>query len=290
MFLFTFFCIKRSEFLTPGYNTVNIPDNGRNFSLNYTLDYIFLFDFPNSYQIKLKFLDMIEPEIINPSSYGFSGQLLTDVEITPLTNNPHMIQLFSLPRSYCSHNYISYFSDQHQKTKLSWGNVLSDNFQICYLYQFPGKQIKLKAQLNANELSNASYALPSDYIHGNFSGKIISKSTEFDLEDGIIVRIQGYSSSSSNFELSIKPIKSQQTNNYNFASLPFYYIAEPNGYNFQNDLNVQLEIMRERFLTLSLANILGIVLASVILLLVIILTFIFFLQKFELIKKKKKAF
>lgn len=290
MLLLSFLFLRENVYIEPGYNPVLIPDYGLNISLNYTLDNIFLFDYPNSYQIKVKFLDMIEPEIINPNSYGFSGQFLTNVEIKPEKPGSHIIQLFSLPKDYCSHNYISYFFDQHQKTRLYWSNTKQENFQICYLYQFPGRQARLTAKLNANSLSNASYASPKNYINNDFAGTPISKSTEFDLDDGMIIRVQGHSSSSSSsFELSIKPKKSQSNSINNFASLPFYFVVSSDGLKFEDDLDVQLQSMPERFLNLSITNILGITLSAAILLLVIIFTTSFLIQKFNCFKNKKKS-
>lgn len=283
------FLFLRDEIMEPGYNTVIIPDAGKKISLNYTLDYIFLFDYPTTYQVKVKFLDMIESETINPSFYGFSGQFLTEVEMKPSVKGSHVIQLFSLPKNFCSHNYVSYFSDQHQTTNLHWSNTKKEYFQICYFYQFPEKQAKLTAKLISNSFSNASYILPQNYARNNFTGTAISKFTEFDLSNGIIVRIQGYSSlSPSNFELSIKPKKSQSTNLNNFASIPFYFILTPDGYRFEDDLEVQFQTMRERLVKLHFSNILGIALSALILLVVIASTTVFFLKKFNCIKNKKK--
>ncbi|KAK8897146.1 hypothetical protein M9Y10_015080 [Tritrichomonas musculus] len=290
MLLIALLLLHLNDYLSIGYKKIQITSPNATFSLNYTLDYIFLFDYPNLYQVKAKFLDMTESEIIYPSSYGFAGQFLTEVEILPLRNGSHTVQIYSLPKDYCSHNYVSYFSDQHHKTRLSWSNVNSQSFQVCYMYQFPENKVKLTAYLNANGLTTASYAQKEDYINGNFSGKIIPKYTKvtFDLNDGLIVRVQGYSSATSNFDLSIKPTSSSSNDIKGFTSLPFYFVVMPNGYDFLTDLEIQLHSMRESLINLSLDSILGITLASTILFLVLTLTSIFFLKKFNCIKKKDK--
>ncbi|OHT11576.1 hypothetical protein TRFO_18942 [Tritrichomonas foetus] len=290
MILIFLFCFRNEDYMTPGYRTTTFSDSVKNFNLNYTLDNIFLFDNISFYTIKVKFLDMTEPETIQPMENGFSGHFMTEVEITSLTNGTHSIQIYSLPKGYCSHNYVSYYSYQQQTTRINWSITNPEKFIVCYLHQFPGHNVHLKAKLSTSSLSEASYLLPSDYMYGNYSGTPIprSKTTEFMLQDGLIIRLKGESSqTNSYFDLVSRPLGTSKSEAKSFNSLPFYFVVSKQGYNFLNDINISLSKVPYTLFQLSIEAIYGLTLSIIIFVLVITLTTVFFCQKLNCLKCTK---
>lgn len=284
MFLLCLFSIlnfRSDDPMNPGYWTYIYSDSTISFDLNYSYDAVFLLDDPNSYIINVKFLDMVEYQSITPQGFGFAGQFLTNVAFISTNNDTHSIQIYILPKEYCSHNYITYYSMTSQRFRTSWDTLSKDHFQVCYLYQSIANDAKLTAKLNADTLSNAAYAYPEDYKGGTFHGHDIphSENVGFDLKNGLIVRLQGKSHPSSEFDLTVKPFDSSKNESHLVSSLPFYYVVTPYGYNFLDDIKIHFEIKSNKLVNLSPKEIGGIAMAGMIFLVVILVTLWFLFKR-----------
>ena len=289
VFFFFLFFARNEEYLTPGYRTTTFSDSSKVFILNSTLDNIFLFDDLSNYIINVKFLDMIEYEQISPVSNGFSGFLLNEVEITQKNVGTHSIEIFSLPTSLCSHNFITYYTTEKRTMSVVWSKLERESFNACYLYQYSGHRVDLSARIISNSKTKAFYLSPNDYSKGNYSGVPISKSdwVNFHLEDGLILKIDGSSSPSrSSFDVVVNPLDQVQPSKRIFKSISYYFVVSQLGYDFLSSTGLQLENVTSLFFKMDINSIIGVTLSSLIFLIVVILTGKFLYDKFWNSKRK----
>lgn len=260
---FSLICSRLISYKSIGYDNVIINETVQ-IDLDYNNDYLFLLN--NSVGIKIKTLDMIEYTEIKPGSNGFAGFFLTSVII--ITKDNSLLQIYSLPTSYCNHHFISYVSDFGSRETMLWDNANKD-FKFCLVNEKVSSEDVLDISFSSIN-SSCAYSKPENYMNGYFNGINIGKKARIVTENGLIIKING----GMHEQRSSFVVESESKNFMNqnvFKPITYYYTASTKGNNFLDIIDIRFKSKEGTKFKLDLNQKIGLSISVLIMLCTIIL-------------------